>query len=87
MLSRMAESSIGEATGIAVTGMLIVFSALGLISLFLALMPRLTQWLAIVFPEQDHGLPHVLAESESPDEDEMIAAIGYVKHMEFLHEA
>jgi Na+-transporting methylmalonyl-CoA/oxaloacetate decarboxylase gamma subunit len=74
---------------IALTGLLIVFAVLILISLFIAALPRLVGVLHRIFPEPDHahadhdhtGLDHPV--SQLPD-DVVIAAIGFVLHNE-LH--
>ncbi|MFG0335067.1 MAG: OadG family protein [Maioricimonas sp. JB049] len=64
--------------GLALTGMLIVFTVLILISLFIACVPRLLGLLNRIFPEVDHrhgGPP-------PPDQPglEVVAAIGLMLH-------
>ncbi len=68
---------------IAAVGLLIVFVALVLISLFIATLPRLLTIVGHLWPEVDdhHGLEH--SESEPEDDLEVIAAIGFVLHSEF----
>ncbi len=71
------------ALGLALTGLLIVFTALILISLFIALMPRVLGVLARIWPETDE--PQVTAghpESQVPDNAAVLAAIGFVLHTE-----
>ena len=60
---------------IAITGMLIVFAALTIISIFIALLPRLVAVLATVFPEGHHHA--VQAKTTKKDDDKLLAAIGF----------
>lgn len=69
---------------IAVAGLLIVFTALLLITLFIASLPRLLGMLARGWPEVDehhHWESH--PESFLPENDTVLAAIGFVLHTEF----
>lgn len=69
----------GNGFAIAITGMLIVFAALAIISLFIALLPRVLKVLAVVFPEEHH---HGAVSSKKPtrDDDALLAAIGFALH-------
>ncbi|MDA0747130.1 MAG: OadG family protein [bacterium] len=71
----------GHGLDIAFTGMLIVFTALLLISLFIAALPRILDRLSVYFPE---GPEHHLAGAPAPrapsDETELLAAIGFALH-------
>ncbi|MEO2019290.1 MAG: OadG family transporter subunit [Fuerstiella sp.] len=67
---------------IAGTGLLIVFAALILITLFIAALPRILEAVAKVLPEvpDRHTVPDS-SESLLPD-DAVLAAIGFVLHHE-----
>lgn len=72
---------------IAVTGMLIVFAALVLISLFIAALPQLLAIIAKVLPEEpEHAAPQDRSPSLIPDEA-VLAAIGFVLHTELQKQA
>lgn len=60
---------------IAIMGMLIVFSALTIISLFIALLPKLLLLLEKIIPEEHHQ--HEAAPSQPADHEQVLAAIGY----------
>lgn len=73
----------GQGIAIAVTGMAIVFTALVLISVFIALLPRVLAVLNPYLPESTHhghappAVPATAAASGNADEDTRIAvAIG-----------
>ncbi|MCP4191586.1 MAG: OadG family protein [Planctomycetaceae bacterium] len=68
---------------IAMLGMVIVFSALVLISLAIAALPRLLNAISPYLPqvEEPHDGP-APAESTAGDEEAVIAAIGFVLHSE-----
>ena len=69
---------------IAFAGMCIVAVALTLISLFIAAMPRLLTAINEVWPEvEDRHAKPSHPESLVPDDDRVLAAIGYVLHCEF----
>ena len=71
------------ALGLAFAGLLIVFTALILISLFIALMPKILGVLAGVWPETDeHQATAGHPESQVPDNAAVLAAIGFVLHTE-----
>lgn len=61
---------------ISVVGMLIVFAALSIIALSIALIPKLMPLTEKFFPEEEnpHAAPVV---SQSSDHDEVLAAIAY----------
>ena len=68
---------------IAATGLIIVFTALMLISVFIASLPRILEMVAEVWPEVDD--PHSRTshpESQVPDDAAVLAAIGFVLHTE-----
>ncbi len=68
---------------IAIAGLSIVFTALLLISLFIASLPRVLEMVASVYPEFDD--PHSRQshpESQVPDDGAVLAAIGFVLHSE-----
>ena len=66
---------------IAVSGMLIVSAALILISLFIAALPNILAILADYLPEKEesHG-SQSHPESLIPDDEAVLAAIGFVLH-------
>lgn len=64
-----------DGTGIAVTGMLIVFAALTVISIVIALIPRLLPLLERVFPEEHHH--NAPAPSLPEDHEKVLAAIAH----------
>jgi len=66
----------GQGVDIALTGMLIVFSVLALISLFIVLLPKALGVVARYIPEVEHAP----ASPKSQDDDVVVAAIGYVMH-------
>lgn len=69
--------------GIAAVGLLIVFTALTVISLFIALMPKALAVLERVLPELDHHHGTAAAhEQKTADEELVVAAIGFVLHTE-----
>lgn len=82
-LAQITEANRGDALAIAATGLIIVFTALILISLFIASLPHILQVVAHIWPEVDEGHPHVThPESQVPDDGAMLAAIGFVLHTE-----
>jgi len=69
----------GQGGGIAITGMSIVFFALGLISLFIGLLPRILERTARFLPESPgHGAPK--KPREEKDDTEIVAAIALALH-------
>jgi len=82
---RWANVSEGNAFAIAITGMLIVFTALALISVFIAALPRILSALEPYLPAvKDHHAP-TAAESLPTDEEKIVVAIGHVLHTEMQH--
>ena len=78
-----AGAEMSRGLSIAASGLFIVFSALLLISLFIASLPRVLELVARVWPEVDDT--HARAghpESQVPDNTRVLAAIGYVLHTE-----
>jgi Na+-transporting methylmalonyl-CoA/oxaloacetate decarboxylase gamma subunit len=75
-----------DGISIAVMGMLIVFVALALVSLFIASLPRILEALNDYLPaEHAHHGGHAAAAADDVDDDEpIIAALGFVLHQE-LH--
>ena len=72
-------STASRGISIALTGMLIVLSALLMISAFIASLPKILGVVAEIWPENDP--PHVgktHPESFVPDDEAVLAAIGYV---------
>jgi Na+-transporting methylmalonyl-CoA/oxaloacetate decarboxylase gamma subunit len=83
LLSQMTEPDRSDGLAVAATGLLIVFTALILISLFIASLPRLLELVAQIWPETDeaHGHPSH-PESQVADDGAVLAAIGFVLHTE-----
>ena len=83
---RWANVTEGNAIAIAITGMLIVFTALTLISVFIAALPRILSAIEPYLPvaEDHHDVP-TTAESLPTDEEKIVAAIGHVLHTEMQH--
>ena len=74
----------GQGVGIAITGMLIVFSTLILISLFIFILPKILEMLkGILPPETAH---HRVASTKAPtaaglgEEEAVVAALGFALH-------
>ncbi len=73
----------GQGVTIAVTGMLIVFFALAIISLFLRLLPVVLGWMEPILPRlESHAHPPTPAERLPAEKERLVAAIGYVLRME-----
>jgi Na+-transporting methylmalonyl-CoA/oxaloacetate decarboxylase gamma subunit len=60
---------------IAGVGILIVFSALAIIALFIALLPRILPLLEKLFPEEHPH--HITSSSQTADHEEVLVAIAY----------
>ena len=60
---------------VAIMGMLIVFAALTIISIFISLLPKLVVLLANIFPEGHHHA--VQGKTTKKDDDKLLAAIGF----------
>ncbi len=73
----------GQGIGITLTGMLIVFSGLALISLFISVLPKLLELPDRVARSREavQQTPQA-AEEREPDEEELIALISLVLHEE-----
>ena len=83
ILAQLTEAESWRAIGIAVTGLCIVFTALVLISLFIASLPRILTVVSRVWPEVEEIHPRQgHPESQVPDNGAVLAAIGYVLHTE-----
>ncbi len=67
-----------EGIAIAVTGMLIVFIALVLISIFIALLPKILDALSFIIPPPPE--PAAALQPSTSDDDQVAAAIGFVFH-------
>lgn len=73
----------GNGIGITVTGMLIVFSGLLLISLFIAALPRALELKGRIAAIRDISAPvPTAAATEPPSEAEIMAVISLVLHLE-----
>ena len=70
----------GHGISISIIGMVVVFAALALISIFIALLPAILRIVNKIFPpgEALHSLPR----SSDSLENEVIAAIGLALHTE-----
>lgn len=70
----------GQGVELAIAGMLIVFTVLLLITVFIALLPRGLAVLARKYPEREilHAAPDPAG--PSTDNEAVLAAIGYVLH-------
>jgi|TARA_B100000315_G_C14273092_1_gene449584 Na+-transporting methylmalonyl-CoA/oxaloacetate decarboxylase gamma subunit len=69
----------GQGVELAIAGMLIVFTVLILISMFIALLPKILRIVAQKYPEQEIH-PATTAPSGSTGDEAILAAIGYVLH-------
>jgi Na+-transporting methylmalonyl-CoA/oxaloacetate decarboxylase gamma subunit len=87
-MQRFRFQNVLDADGISLSiiGMLIVFAALALVSLFIAALPKILERLNDYLPaEQTHHGGHGGSSGGELDEEEfIIAALGYVLHRE-LH--
>lgn len=83
-LNHLSVIAMQRGVSIALSGMLIVFTALILITLFLEALPRFLEVLAKYLPESEesHGSPS-LKDSQVPDDEAVIAGLGFVLHTEF----
>lgn len=79
------EGTAAKGISIAVTGMLIVACALTLICLFIAWLPKILGFVEQFWPESEghHGASVQKTHPESlvPDDEAVLAAIGYVLHL------
>ncbi|QDT05994.1 hypothetical protein K227x_44010 [Rubripirellula lacrimiformis] len=82
----LAESVYGRGLAIAIAGLVIVFAALVLLSLFIASLPTLMRLLDRIWPEVDHSHRETShPESHVADDGAVLAAIGFVLHSELQH--
>ena len=73
----------GNGIAISITGMLIVFTALVIISLFIALVPKLLKVLDPILPKGHHHVAPPAPEQRTPlEQEKVVAAIGLVLHTE-----
>ena len=77
----------GNGIGITLTGMLIVFSGLALISLFIAALPKAIALATRLAAKQGRSSlgPAAVAEETAPSEAEIMAVISLVLHLELQH--
>lgn len=75
----MGFENILAANGIilSLVGILIVFAALSIIALSIALLPKILPLIATIFPEEDHAHGTAHSASVKSDHDEVLAAIAY----------
>ena len=88
-LNSFVVGSMSEGVSIAIAGLTIVFLALLMISLFIASLPRLLEFVAQIWPEVEErhsaqASGEVYPESSVPEDGASLAAIGFVLHTE-LH--
>lgn len=77
-------SKLAEGAVQALVGLMIVFTALILLSLFIAALPRVLAMLSTVWPEVDEPAANTShTDSLVADDGAVLAAIGYVLHTEF----
>ncbi len=76
-------SNLSDGFYIAVAGMMIVATALTFISLFIAALPKILDKLEDYLPTVDEHAKPTHPESSVPDDDAVLAAIGFVLHTEF----
>ncbi len=65
----------GDGISLAITGMVIVFMALAIISTFIALLPKMLPLLESILPEEHAH--HGPTKKVKKDNSEVLAAIGY----------
>ncbi len=79
-----ASDVMSDGVAIAVVGIVIVFSALLLISLFIASLPQVLRVVGHFWPEANDGQRESgHPESQVADDSDVLAAIGFVLHTEF----
>ncbi|MGB7344001.1 MAG: OadG family protein [Pirellulaceae bacterium] len=81
----LAASDVARGISIAITGMLIVASALLLIILFISALPKFLALIGKYFPEAKHShgrssTSQSHPESQVADDEAVLAAIGFVLH-------
>lgn len=72
----------GRGFDISITGMVVVFSALALISAFISLLPAVLRIVNRIFPQDEASHAHSLSGGSHAPENELIAAIGFALHRE-----
>ena len=72
---------LNQGVSVAIAGMLVVFSVLVLISLFITFLPRALDLLHLVAPEEDR-LPQPEKARSTAQNEELAAAIGYAMHLQ-----
>src|SRR5690606_37288154 len=72
----------GRGIELTIVGMAIVFSALVIISLFIAALPKVLEWLDPFLPKGHTHQPPTRDEHTPLDEEKIVAAIGLVLHTE-----
>lgn len=70
----------GQGIEISIIGILVVFTALALISAFISLLPTILRMVNLIYPSEEET--HALSVSSDTPEDEILAAIGSVLHAE-----
>ncbi len=72
----------GNGVAVSITGMLIVFAALVGISVFIALLPRLLEWLDPWLPPAGHHhAPPPITEAPKQADESLVAAMGFLLHV------
>lgn len=69
----------GQGIEIAIIGMCVVFGVLALLSLFIALLPRMLALVARKFPEREYQV--VPQASGDRDDGPILAAVAYAMHI------
>ena len=78
----------GQGISIAITGMLIVFFALLVITIYIAMVPKILGVLApFLPPETEHAAPSSgSASGNKRIEEELLAAVGYAVHCDRIQD-
>jgi len=76
------QDNLGDGAVIAAVGLLIVFVALVLISLFIAALPHVLVAVGTIWPEVSERHESEQSDGESEDDAAVLAAIGFVLHTE-----
>lgn len=79
---RWANIPEGNGVAVAITGMVIVFLALTVITVFISLLPKILDALEPYLPTAEHHGAPPPAEGLPQDQEKVIAAIGLVLHTE-----
>lgn len=82
MLMLAQTGSLTRGLAIALSGLTIVFTALILISIFIASLPRILDLVSRVWPESDNLHQESSDAENSLPDDAVLAAIGFVLHTE-----